>query len=146
MGEVCRHKKLYAESARFLHRGTYDQTRCEQYRSKQQFRASCAGGIAAEGQGSGASSLDVSRQAELRKQALSWLQADLAAWQLEVAAKDRKARSEIVPEAEALAAHRNLTGCADSDAVAKLPHGERERWQQRWKDVDALLSKVHDGK
>ena len=37
-------------------------------------------------------------------------------------------------------------GCADADALAKLPESEREAWRKLWTDVDALSAKMDPAK
>jgi tetratricopeptide (TPR) repeat protein len=99
------------------------------------FAARVAAGLA------DAARLPEPERAEWRKQALTWLQADLAGW--------RKLLADGSEEDRVLAWERlrwwqedpKLAGLRDPAARAKLPSVDQPAWQDLWADVAALLAK-----
>ena len=83
--------------------------------------------LAGCGQGDDALELDDAQRAQLREQALNWLNADLAGW---AKVADRPAR-----RAKLSASLRQMQLSADWDGVSgpaiyKLPEAERAGWQK----------------
>jgi len=81
-------------------------------------------------------------RADLRKQALQWLRADLAAWGKLLDKDADKARPVVQGKMTHWKQDTDLTGVRDPKALAKLPPDERDAWQKLWQDVDALLAKT----
>jgi tetratricopeptide (TPR) repeat protein len=110
------------------------------------FHAACAAARAACGRGNDVAKLDGRTKATLRKQALEWLRADLAAW----AKRSRQGRlarlahtlkpweypARIVKEWLEL---RDLAGVRDAAALANLPEEERTQWRRFWAGVEELV-------
>jgi hypothetical protein len=93
------------------------------------YRAAVAAARAGLGQGRDAGPLTNEAKAALRKQALGWLKADLAAW---------RSHSEGSQRAQALRAWRAdkaLAGVRDEEGLAKLPQFERAAWRELWAEV-----------
>jgi tetratricopeptide (TPR) repeat protein len=142
--ELCRQRwqRRYALAARLYRDAFAADARLAELRTANRFHAAAAAAAAGCGQGRGGARLGEGERAELRRQALSWLQADLALW-AEQAGKD-------VPQARAAAGHAlrtwqrhpNLAGVRDRPAIARLPQAEREGWQKLWQDVRAVLSRA----
>jgi serine/threonine-protein kinase len=97
------------------------------------YHAACAAARASAGEGSGGAGLGEPERAGLRRQALTWLRADLAL------------RTGLFEGGKTvdwtLAFWQNdpaLGGVRDPAALAQLPADEREQWQRLWADVAAL--------
>jgi tetratricopeptide (TPR) repeat protein len=105
------------------------------------FRSSAANAAAVGGAGRAeqTGSLDASRRADLRKQALTWLREDLKAWGRR--AGEPEARPAAEAELRLWQRHPNFAGLRDP-ALAKLPEEERRAWQRFWADVNSLLNAV----
>jgi serine/threonine protein kinase/Flp pilus assembly protein TadD len=105
--------------------------------------AACSAIMAVAGKGLDAAALDDKERARLRKQALDWSRADLAAWRKALA-------NDAAKVGPALAEHLKRNYLQDEDlasvrgetALARLPAEERDAWQKLWVEVDALLTKV----
>jgi tetratricopeptide (TPR) repeat protein len=102
---------------------------------RDRYDAACAAARAATGPGPNKVGLGEPERASLRRQALSWLRADLAL------------RAKLVqrgkPAAGALATwwtDAALAGVRDRAALEKLPDDERKQWQRLWADVEALVA------
>jgi protein O-mannosyl-transferase len=126
--------RLYADAFRS------DSKLAEDVRSENRFNAAVASAAAGCGQGQDVAGLKETEKVELRAQALSWLQADLAIWK-------KHAQSDVLPALTAVQRalrmwKRNvgLAGVRDSTALAQLPQEEREEWQMLWQGVDAVLA------
>ena len=102
------------------------------------YRLSAAGGarMAAAGRGQDAATLDDAERARLRRQALDWLKADLAACgrRADLAA-DRPTAHELLRRWQN---DPDLSSVRDAEALTKLPDAERAAWQTAWADVMAL--------
>jgi hypothetical protein len=72
-------------------------------------------------------------RAALRRQALDWLKADLAAW---------RGHGDESRRARALRSWRSdpaLACVRDEEGLAKLPPAERAAWGEFWAEVEGLL-------
>jgi serine/threonine-protein kinase len=101
------------------------------------YRAACAAALAAAGKGKVADQLVDADRARLRRQALSWLQADLQAWrQLQQSSplSAVTARNQL----ERWLSDPDLATVRDAKALARLPTEERQAWQQLWAEVEKL--------
>jgi tetratricopeptide (TPR) repeat protein len=141
LAEVCYCKQRYADAVG-IYRRAFDQepTAAADVDARYRYKAACAAALAAAGRGETTESLDTSRRAELRQQALTWLRADLDAWRQR--AQDPKARPTVEAELRLWQRHPNLASLRDPAAVAQMPAGEQQTWQQFWADVYALLGQV----
>ena len=137
---MCRRMKRHHDAARFFDEAfTADPKLAADLDASYRYDAACEAALA--GAGKGEPMPDDSAKAGLRRQALDWLVADLAA---------RSARSaSVVGAGQHLAAtlrhwkaDPDLAGVRDPAALAKLPEAERKQWQSFWADVDALLKKA----
>jgi serine/threonine-protein kinase len=97
------------------------------------YRAALAAALAGIGQGRHAGNLTDEARAALRRQALDWLKADLAAWRGQSDEGQRAQALRTWQAAPALAAVR------DEEGLAKLPPAERAAWAALWADVEQLL-------
>ena len=108
-------------------------------RPEHRYDAACAAALAAAGRGEGEPPPDAAAKVELRRKALDWLRAELAAWSKVLDSADPKARAAVAPTLRHWKEDSDLTGVRDGDAIATLPADERRAWEALWKDVDALL-------
>jgi Tfp pilus assembly protein PilF len=140
---MCQSKRLYAAAAGFAAAAfAADPKLADDMNAGHRYDATCYAALAAAGQGDDASKLDDRERAHLRKQALDWLRADLAAY-LEIYDKG-------LPTARALIQHQlkhwqqdsDLAGLRDAAALAKLPAEDRAACAKLWTDVAALLKEA----
>jgi serine/threonine-protein kinase len=105
------------------------------------YNAARAAALAGCGQGKDVANLDYTERIRLRKQALEWLTADLAARAklAELPAERRNARQTIQHWQE----DTDLAGVR-GDAIAKLPKAEQAGWQKLWADVAALEKRCEE--
>jgi serine/threonine-protein kinase len=99
------------------------------------YRAACFAVVAAVGDGSDAEKLEDRERARLRRQALEWLRADLAAWAKTI---DRTLVQNTLRHWQQ---DISFAGVRDKEALAKLPQAEAEDWGRFWSDVADLLQK-----
>jgi Flp pilus assembly protein TadD len=136
----CRQR--YAASARFYADAFAAGPRlAENLQAADRYYAARTAALAGTGRGQDVAGLDATERARLRRQALDWLRADLAA---------RRRRLEKRPDRGRIAAAGTLrrwleedsgfAGVRGPEALAKLPATERQAWQQLWNDVAALSS------
>ncbi len=93
------------------------------------------------GKGTKGLALDEPAKAKIRRQALDWLKADLAANR---DAASRSPRDGHFTELTLLSwkADIDLAGVRDPDGLAILPEVERTEWQDLWLKVDRLLTQL----
>jgi hypothetical protein len=106
------------------------------------YNAACAAALAASGQGEDAAFLDGRGRARWRREALTWLRADLALWAKRLEDGKPADRSLVQKTLRHWRADANLASLRDKDALAKLPEGERQACVRLWADVDALLKRA----
>jgi tetratricopeptide (TPR) repeat protein len=109
--------------------------------SPARYDAACAAALAGCGQGKDADKLDGKERARLRRQALDWLRADLAAWGRWLE-KAPEARLLFVGQLRHWLADSDLAGVREREALATLPEAERQPWRQLWDDVADTLTRV----
>jgi serine/threonine-protein kinase len=106
------------------------------------YNAACSAALAAAGQGADADKLGDGERARLRRQALGWLTADLAAWDQRI--KDHpQERARVQKTLRHWKADPDLVGIRETEALAKLPPAEREACRALWAQVEALLQQAH---
>jgi serine/threonine-protein kinase len=144
LAQLCRqYKQLYAAATRFYAEAFADQPGlAEDLQAGHRYHAACAAALAGGGQGKDADQLDDQERARLRRQALGWLRADLAAWTQVVDKAPPQARPAARQALQHWRKDPDLAGLRDPGAVAKLPEAERQACRQLWADVEALLRKA----
>lgn len=106
------------------------------------YDAACFAAVGAAGRGQDAAKLDDKERTCLRKQALDWLRADLAAWTKQMENGQPDAVSDAKRTLGEWQQDSDLTGIRDAAALARLPAEERPVFTQFWADIAALLKKV----
>jgi hypothetical protein len=136
LDELCRYTKRYAAAVRFSRAAFALDAKQEEAHG---YNAACSAALAAAGKGQDAADLTAGQKAELRRQALGWLRADLARW------PDRLRKTTPQNRIAAQRALRHwqqdadLSSVRDQAALAKLPVGEQQAWRRLWDDLAALL-------
>jgi serine/threonine-protein kinase len=139
LAQVCFCKKWFAASACF-YRAAF--TADSKLKAANGYDAARAAALAGCGQGRDAAGLKAADKAELRRQALECLRADVRRLQKccqdAIPADIKEARGMLAD----LLRDPNLAGVRDKAALAKLPEAERQEWANLWSEVAALLHKA----
>jgi serine/threonine-protein kinase len=140
-------KKRYAAAARFYAEAlAHDARVAGDLRQRRRYNAACAAALAGCGQGEDARALPDKDTFGLRRQALGWLRADLAAYAQLAGRDDPAAKQTVRQRLEYWRQDADLAPVRDPVALDKLPDDERQSWRQLWDDVGALLKKVEETK
>ncbi len=135
-GQLCHDRGLHAAAARLWGEGLSGGLD-----ARLRYNAACSAVLAGTGAGKDEPRPDEAEKARLRREALDWLKADLAAWSARLTG-DPKAGPKVAAEFRHRKADADLSGVRDAAALAKLPEPERKDWQAVWADVDALLERA----
>jgi serine/threonine-protein kinase len=143
LAQMCNDTKRYAAAARFWGEAMAADPKVADDRvAKYRGWAARAAALAAAGKGEEeAKPGDVAR-AVLRRQALDWLRADLAAWAKTLDSSDPKARASAGLILQLWTTDSDLAGIRDPDALNKLSEAEQRAWRALWADVENLLKKA----
>jgi serine/threonine-protein kinase len=143
LARLCALKKRHAAAARFYAEAFAAQPKlADDLQTQDRYNAACAAALAAAGQGADADKLSDGERARLRRQALGWLTADLAAWDQRI--KDHpQERAQVQKTLRHWQADRDLAGLREAEALATLPPQEQDACRALWAQVDALLRQAH---
>jgi tetratricopeptide (TPR) repeat protein/serine/threonine protein kinase len=143
LAQVC-HVKQWNRAAARLYADAFDTDPklADDLKTAHRYNAACDAALAAAGQGTDAGKLDGNDRARLRKQALTWLRADLAAWDKRLAAQPKQARAAVLQTMEHWQRDPDFAGVRGPEALAKLPEAERQDWEQLWQEIEALRRKT----
>jgi len=108
--------------------------------------AACCAALAAAGRGIDAAQLVEVERAELRKQALAWLRADLASWGKLLSDNWDRNKWLVRERMQYWQESSDLANVRDPDMLAKSPADEQERWKRFWADVEALRKQTESAK
>jgi tetratricopeptide (TPR) repeat protein len=114
-------------------------------RAAHRFRAAAAAAAAGYGQGQDADRLDGREKRRLRRQALDWLRADLAAWTRQADGDGTGGRVAAQRALRAWQRSAALAGVRDPAGLAELPADEHEAWQKLWHEVAAVAARERPG-
>jgi tetratricopeptide (TPR) repeat protein len=144
LAELCqRVKKRYAAAARFYTSAFAADTKlADNLQRQHRYNGACAAALAAAGKGEDAAKLQDKERARLRRQALDWLQADLAAWTKEATKGSASAKAAVRQTLEHWQKDSDLAGVRDKAALAKLPKEEQQAWRKLWADVEAVRKRA----
>jgi hypothetical protein len=78
----------------------------------------------------------------LRKQALDWLRADLAAHAKQLQAANPNGRAAVERTMQHWQKDADLAGVRDREALAKLPDSERKEWDALWAEVQDNIERA----
>jgi tetratricopeptide (TPR) repeat protein len=136
-------RKEYAAAARFYAEAFAAEPKLAQnLEVSHRYNAACAAALAGCGQGQDAAALDAKERARLRRQALAWLRADLAAWGRLLEKGADKVRSAAVGVLQHWLVDPDFAGVRGREALAKLPEAERQLWQELWSQVGKTLARA----
>src|SRR5262249_34157052 len=146
LADLCRrYRKRYA-AARFFSDAFAAEPKLADDLDKQfRYNAACSAALAAAGKGKDAGQLPDKVVLTLRRQALRWLRADLAAYARLAERDDPKLRQAVRQRLTHWLKDPDLASVRDREALDTLPDHERQQWGKLWADVDALHRKA-DGK
>jgi serine/threonine-protein kinase len=140
---VCRAKKLYrAAAGLYAAAFTADPKLADDRQAQHRYNAACHAALAAAGQGEDAGKLDGKERSRLRRQALDWLRADLAAYAKLCDSGPPAARPFVRRQMQHWQKDSDLAGIRDKPALAKLSAEERAACVNLWSDVAVLLKKA----
>ncbi|MFN0053794.1 MAG: hypothetical protein ACKV0T_16565 [Planctomycetales bacterium] len=100
------------------------------------YQAARAAVHAAAGEGKDEPPLDDAAKAKLRRQALAWLEAELATWEKVLESDSPADRVRVVRILAGWRQERDLAGFRDGDALARLPGADRKGWRALWANVE----------
>jgi Flp pilus assembly protein TadD len=139
------YRKRYVAAARFFGGAFASQPAlAEDLASGHRYKAACAAALAGCGQGQDAAGLDDKERARLRRQALDWLHADLAAWRRLLEKEPDTARPAVAQTMQHWLKGPDFAGVRGAAALGKLPEAERTPWQKLWQEVEALGRRAAD--
>jgi tetratricopeptide (TPR) repeat protein/tRNA A-37 threonylcarbamoyl transferase component Bud32 len=113
--------------------------------SGHRYFAACYASLAAAGQGGDAAVLADGERAALRRQAWTWLRADLDAWQRCLRDGNPRDSADAAAALRHWQANPDLGGVRHPWSLMRLPAEERRPWQALWADVAALAVRAPGG-
>jgi WD40 repeat protein/serine/threonine protein kinase/tetratricopeptide (TPR) repeat protein len=135
------HKKSYVAAVRFYADAFQDEPQqAEALDTANRYNAACAAALAGCGQGTDAAKLDDTERSRLRRQALTWLRADLAAWRRFLEANPSKSSVAVIKQMRYWQVDSDFAGVRGREALARLRQTERLEWQKLWQEVAALMA------
>jgi Tfp pilus assembly protein PilF len=130
------YKKLYAKSAAWYSEAfAAEPTAADDLNAVHRYNAACAAALAGCGQGQDAAGLTPMQRLAWRRQALTWLCADLRAWQRLLARGPIKARPVVAHKIQHWLADPDFNAVRAAEALARLPAEERTAWAKLWANV-----------
>jgi tetratricopeptide (TPR) repeat protein/serine/threonine protein kinase len=140
---LCSLKGLNSAAVRFYAEAfTADPQQADDPRTAHRYNAARVAALAGCGKGKDAGTLDDAERARLRRQALDWLRADLAAWGRLFDKQPDKVRPVLIQRLGYCLVDTEFAGVRVPQAFARLPEAERQPWQKLWDDVASLLARA----
>jgi Flp pilus assembly protein TadD len=138
---LCDQQRHYALAARLYREAFGDEPAlADDPRSAHRLHAAAA--AAAAGCGQDAAPLDEKERANLRHQALEWLQAQVEYWTRLVQSDRPEVRAAAGRKLRMLQRDAHFAGVRDPAALAHLPQAEQQQWRKLWDEVAMLLSQA----
>jgi serine/threonine-protein kinase len=144
LARLCQtgHKQLNVAAVRFFEQAFTDQPAlADDLQRQSRYDAACAAALAGCGRGQDAAALGDGERTRLRRQALTWLRADLTAWDQKLDQDPDKARPRVAQAMQHWQGDPDFAGVRDPEDLGRLPEAERQEWQTLWEDVAALLAR-----
>jgi hypothetical protein len=141
LATLCRFpaRRLHAASARLAAEAfAGDPKLADDLKAQHRYNAACSAALAAAGQAEDAADLSTADRVELRRQALAWLRADLAAYTTLLDKSPAPVR-EVLQHWQK---DTDLSCLRDKVSLAELLQDELQAWRQLWADVAALLKRA----
>jgi hypothetical protein len=141
LARLCQqpYKQLNAAAARFYTEAfAADSKVLGDLRAPHGYSAACAAALAGCGRGTDAAGLDDAERSRLRRQALTWLRAQLAEWHKWSDGGEAKPRADTQQAMTIWLGDTNLARVRGPTALAGLPEAERRDWEKLWQEVEEL--------
>jgi serine/threonine-protein kinase len=136
-------KSLYAAAVRFYTDAFAEQPKiADDQQGLHRYNAACAAALAGCSRGKDAGGLPDKEYVRLRRQALEWLRADLAAYRRVLELQPVKAGPAVRERLQHWQQDTDFAGVRDPATLARLPEAERQEWQKLWADVAETLNRV----
>jgi serine/threonine-protein kinase len=136
-------KGLHATAARFAADAFASDARlAHDLQQQHRYNAACSAALAAAGQAEDARFLPDRVVVKLRRQAQSWLLADLAVYARLAQRDEGKLREVVQQRLLHWRADPNLASVRDETALSRLDSDERQQWWRLWQDVAGLLRQL----
>jgi serine/threonine-protein kinase len=139
LAQVCAIRGLYRAAVRFAEEAFAARAKLL---AAHRYSAACYAALAGCGRGKDKTPPDAQERARLRRQALTWLRADLAARAKRVQTGKPQARAEVLRTLTRWQHDPDLAALRDTDALKRLPADEREAWRKLWADLAALRQRA----
>jgi eukaryotic-like serine/threonine-protein kinase len=141
--DLLMNRKRFDAAARFFAEAlAADPKQADDIRRGNRYNAACSAALAASGRAKDEPPLDDAAKVQMRRRALDWLRADLAAWTRILRNPSAPARPQIHQTLQHWQADPDLAGVRDPAALAQLPEAELTSWRDLWAAVDALLKEA----
>jgi serine/threonine-protein kinase len=138
LNELCLVQKRYLVAARVYAAAFAAEARlADDVQAWHRYNAACCAALAAAGKGT--DKLDDRERLRWRRQALSWLRADLAFYQKQAGSGQAADRALVSERMQHRQKDSDLAGIRDEEVLVKLPAEERQACEKLWADVAALL-------
>jgi serine/threonine-protein kinase len=145
LAEILARQRRHAAAARLSQEAfVRNPGRADNLATGDRYRAATA--AARAGCGLGVEALADRERVVWRKQALSWLRADLARRVAQADSGDPRQLRDVRGNLPFWKRDDNLACVRDPQALARLPQAERLAWQRFWAEVEALLVRIEAGK
>ncbi|HVS35666.1 MAG TPA: protein kinase [Gemmataceae bacterium] len=151
MTQLCVIKKRYiAGTSLYAAAFSADPKMADDIKTGRRYDAACCAALAAGGEGNDDPPPTEAKKADLRRQTLEWLRADLAVW-IKIrdngSIEDRKTiRDTMMRWQQDFRDVMNPAGVTNGVGWYYLPADEQQAWRKLWDDVAALLKSVRDAK
>jgi hypothetical protein len=142
LARLCKGRGLYGAAARYYTDAFEDPTLANDLDYRNRYSAACAAALGGCGQGKDEHPPDAAARAELRRQAHTWLQSDLAVHARRLDAGTDVAREGVRTALGIWKSDRSLASVRDLEALEQLSLDEKEAWRMFWSQVDALLARA----
>jgi serine/threonine-protein kinase len=119
-----------------------DPRQAENEKARHRYNAACAAALAGCGLDKDDPAPDDAAKEKLRRQALDWLRADLAAYSRLLAGTGPQSPALVRQRLQHWQQDTDFRGVRGDGALAKLPEAEREGWRTLWADVAATLAQA----
>jgi tetratricopeptide (TPR) repeat protein len=140
---LCRSHKHYSLAARlFADTFAASAVPAANLQAQHRYVAACCAARAGSGQGENAGRLDDEQRSRWRRQALTWLKADLTAYSNLLEGGQGGARVLVRQRLASWQQDQALRGIRDQSAIENLPAAERQVCRTLWAEVERLLRQV----
>jgi tetratricopeptide (TPR) repeat protein len=137
------YKRQHAAAARLSAEAFAEQpTLADDLRRQPRYHAARSAVLAAAGRAADAKTVPDKARLPLRRQALRWLQADLALYARMVQGGKPAAQQAVRQRLGHWQADADLASVRSNEALAELPEGEAGDWRKLWAEVDVLRKRA----